>query len=176
MLLLVAQQPLPDEQLDRRRTASIQQPKYVCQLPPELAGYVSNHRQQRDVACDDIGKAVAVALVKPDEYRGKTVTICGQAATVDELEVALEKGEGQKGWGRMWMPRWLIIRMTPRHYRQMFDVSHPPVQVSFCWTTDTCQWLYYDICQPSSVEETRAMIGDVMDIETWARRQKAKQT
>lgn len=79
--------------------------------------------QQRYVACDDIGKAVATTLIRPEKYVGKTVTICGQVATVDELEASLEKGEAQKGWGRIWMPRWLVIRMTPYHYRHMFDAS-----------------------------------------------------
>lgn len=132
--------------------------------------------QQRYIACDDIGKAVAVALNKVNEYSGKTLTICGQVATVDELEAALEKGEGQKGWGRVWMPRWLIIKMTPYHYRQMFDVSHGPLYVSPRHTTDPWKWLYYDNCQPGSAEDTKAVVGDVMDIETWARRQRAKQT
>lgn len=35
------------------------------------------------------------------------------------------------------------------------------------------QWLYYENCQPGNVEETKTVIPDVMNIETWARRQKA---
>lgn len=79
--------------------------------------------KQKYVACDDIGKAVAEALLRPAAFSSKIVTIAGQVADVDDLQEGLEKGEGSRGWGRIWMPRWLVIRMTPHHYRQMFDVS-----------------------------------------------------
>jgi hypothetical protein len=38
------------------------------------------------------------------------------------------------------------------------------------------QWLYYDNCQPGSVEETRELIPDLLSIEDWAREQKKQQT
>lgn len=86
-----------------------------------MAALMGNTKQ-RYVACEDIGKAVALALLDPAKFKGRILTIAGQVADVDELQQSLEKGEGQKGW-RIWLPRWAIIRMTPRHYRQMFDVS-----------------------------------------------------
>ncbi|KAH7366767.1 hypothetical protein B0T11DRAFT_274057 [Plectosphaerella cucumerina] len=119
-----------------------------------MASLMGNTKQKY-VACDDIGKTVAKALLHPAEFNHKTITIAGQVADVDELQAALEKGEGTAGWGRVWMPRWLVIRLTPYHYRQMFD------------------WLYYENCQPGSVDETKSIVPDVMDIETWARRQQA---
>lgn len=79
--------------------------------------------KQRYVACDDIGKAAAKALTHPDEFSGKTITIAGQVADIDEVQAALEKGTARRGWGRVWIPRCLVIRMTPFHYRQMFDVG-----------------------------------------------------
>lgn len=79
--------------------------------------------KQKYVACRDIGRAVAKALLEPERFNGKVLTIAGQIADVDEVQRALEKGEGKRGMPRIWLPRWLIIRMTPHHYRQMFDVS-----------------------------------------------------
>lgn len=80
--------------------------------------------KQKYIACEDIGKAVAAALLDPEKYDGKINTIAGQVATLANLEASLEKGEGVKSWGwKLWVPRWLLIKMTPYHYRQMFDVS-----------------------------------------------------
>ncbi|RSL47456.1 hypothetical protein CEP53_009934 [Fusarium sp. AF-6] len=122
-----------------------------------MAALMSNTKQ-RYVACKDIGKANALALLNPEKFNGRVVTIAGQVADVDELQGALEKGEGEKGWGRIWLPRWVIIRLTPHHYRQMFD------------------WLYYENCQPGSVEETRELIPNLLSIEDWAREQKNQRT
>ncbi|KAK7429843.1 hypothetical protein QQZ08_003688 [Neonectria magnoliae] len=114
--------------------------------------------KQKYISCRDIGKAIAIALLNPEKYNGKVLTIAGQVADVDELQSALDKGEGTKSWGRIWLPRWVIIRLTPHHYRQMFD------------------WLYHENCQPGSVEETRELIPDILSIEDWAKQnsQKAK--
>jgi uncharacterized protein YbjT (DUF2867 family) len=87
-----------------------------------MASLMGNTKQKY-VACDDIGKTIAKALLHPAEFNHKIITIAGQVADVDELQTALERGEGTAGWGRVWMPRWLVIRLTPYHYRQMFDVS-----------------------------------------------------
>lgn len=87
--------------------------------------------KQKYIACDDIGKVVSKALFNPQEFRGKVLTIAGQVADVDELQASLERGEGQKGWGRIWLPRWVVIRLTPHHYRQMFDVSEPVSDMDF---------------------------------------------
>jgi uncharacterized protein YbjT (DUF2867 family) len=87
-----------------------------------MASLMGNTKQKY-VACKDIGKANALALLNPEKFNGRVVTIAGEIANVDELQSALEKGEGKKGWGRIWLPRWVIIRLTPHHYRQMFDVS-----------------------------------------------------
>lgn len=82
--------------------------------------------KQKYIACEDIGKAVAVILLNPEAFRGKTVTIAGQVADVVDLQSALDKGEGVRSWAwKIWLPRWLIIRLTPYHYRQMFDVRLP---------------------------------------------------
>ncbi|GME61919.1 hypothetical protein CEP52_008575 [Neofusicoccum parvum] len=115
--------------------------------------------KQKYVACDDIGKAVAKALLNPADFNGKVVTVAGQVADVDELQEAVERGEGRRGPGRgwrAWFPRWFLIWLTPHHYKQMFD------------------WLYYENCQPGSPEETRAIVGDTLDLETWARRRQAQ--
>jgi uncharacterized protein YbjT (DUF2867 family) len=83
--------------------------------------------KQKYIACEDIGKAVANALLNPEAFRGKTLTIAGQVADVADLQSALERGEGVKGWiWKIWLPRWLVIRLTPYHYRQMFDVRLSP--------------------------------------------------
>ncbi|KAK7223284.1 hypothetical protein V2G26_011287 [Clonostachys chloroleuca] len=112
--------------------------------------------KQKYVACEDIGKTVAAALINPTKFSGKVVTVAGEVANVDELQSALEKGEGRKGWGRIWLPRWIIIRLTPHHYRQMFD------------------WLFYENCQPGSPEETKEIVPDLLSIEAWARKQQAE--
>ncbi|CAH0030523.1 unnamed protein product [Clonostachys rhizophaga] len=112
--------------------------------------------KQKYVACEDIGKAVAAALINPTKFSGRVVTVAGEIANVDELQSALEKGEGRKGWGRIWLPRWIIIRLTPHHYRQMFD------------------WLFYENCQPGSPEETKEIVPDLLSIEAWARKQQAE--
>lgn len=78
---------------------------------------------QKYIACDDIGRAVAKALLAPAQYRSRVITLVGQIADVNELQRALEAGEGKKGWGRVWLPRWLVIALTPHHYKQMFNVS-----------------------------------------------------
>ncbi|KAK7424443.1 hypothetical protein QQX98_000408 [Neonectria punicea] len=106
--------------------------------------------KQKYISCRDIGKTAAIALLNPDKFNGKVLTIAGQVANVDELQRALDKGEDSKSWGRIWLPRWVTIRLTPHHYRQMFD--------------------------PGSVEETRELIPDVLSIEDWAKQnyQKAK--
>lgn len=87
-----------------------------------MAALLGNTKQKY-VACDDIGKTVAMALLNPARLRERILTITGQVATVTELQAALENGEGQRGWPRVWLPRWLAIRLTPHHYKQMFDVS-----------------------------------------------------
>lgn len=79
--------------------------------------------KQKYVACDDIGRAVAKALLEPKRFHGRILTVCGEVAGLAEVVSAVERGEGRKGWGWCWLPRWLVIRLTPRHYRQMFDVS-----------------------------------------------------
>lgn len=137
-----------------------------------MAALMGNTKQ-RYVACKDIGKANAIALLNPERFNGKVVTIAGQVADVDELQSALEKGEGEKGWGRIWLPRWVIIRLTPHHYRQMFDVSITCVNRLIA---NFGQWLYYENCQPGSVEETRELIPDLLSIEDWAREQKDQRT
>ncbi|KAG5808547.1 hypothetical protein H9Q74_002508 [Fusarium xylarioides] len=119
-----------------------------------MAALLGNTKQKY-IACEDIGKIVATALLSPTIFRERTLTIVGQVANVTELRAALENGEGQRGWPQIWPPRWLVIRLTPPHYKQMFD------------------WLYYGNCQPGEVEETRTLIPDLIDIKLWAARQKA---
>jgi NmrA-like family protein len=139
-----------------------------------MASLMGNTKQKY-VACDDIGKTVAKALLHPADFNHKFITIAGQVADVDELQTALERGEGTAGWGRVWMPRWLVIRLTPYHYRQMFDVSAGCIDSESveCGDLTEIQWLYYENCQPGSIDETKSIVPDLMDIETWARRQQA---
>ena len=73
------------------------------------------------IACQDIGKAAATALLSPTENAGKTINLVGQIATVDEMHSSLDRAEGCSSW-RMWFPRWFILAVTPYHYRQMFIV------------------------------------------------------
>lgn len=80
--------------------------------------------KQRYIACYDIGLAVATALLTPERFRGQVKTIAGQIADVNELQAALDRGSVTTTWARIWIPRWAAIRVTPYHYRQMFDVSY----------------------------------------------------
>lgn len=93
--------------------------------------------QQKYIACHDIGVAVVKAMLDPHEYRHRIITLVGQIADVDEVQQALEAGEGQKSWGRMWFPRWLVLAFAPYHYKQMFNVS-PKSQLVTNRYTDTC--------------------------------------
>jgi uncharacterized protein YbjT (DUF2867 family) len=52
--------------------------------------------RQKYIACDDIGMAVAKALLDPAQYRGRVITLVGQIANFDEVQRALEAGESQK--------------------------------------------------------------------------------
>lgn len=87
-----------------------------------MAALLGNTKQKY-ITCEDIGKTVAMALLSPKRFKERTLTIAGQVANVTELRAALEDGEGQRGWPQIWLPRWLVIRLTPHHYKQMFDVS-----------------------------------------------------
>jgi hypothetical protein len=74
----------------------------------------------------------------------------------------------------MWFPRWLVITLTPHHYKQMFNVSlntHRGCVQILAHTVE--QWLYYKNCQPGTPDETRQVLDQVMDIETWARGKQA---
>lgn len=79
--------------------------------------------EQRYIACHDIGRAVAAVFSDPNVYQGSQITLAGQIANVNDLITSLEEGERRKGWGKIWLPRSLVIALTPRDYQQMFNVS-----------------------------------------------------
>ncbi|KAI9148875.1 NmrA-like family domain-containing protein [Paramyrothecium foliicola] len=132
--------------------------------PPGIGRYfflsamwsLMGNTKQKYIACDDIGKAVALALINPDQFKSRIKTVAGEVATVSELEDGLARGEGVGRWPKIWLPRFLLIRLTPHHYRQIFE------------------WLYKDNCQPGDPEETKKLIPDLMTIEEWAHTLKAK--
>ncbi|KAH6642468.1 hypothetical protein C7974DRAFT_351080 [Boeremia exigua] len=92
---------------------------------------VFRNSKQKWIACDDIGSAVARALMGREECFEKTYEIAGDVATVDEVSKALERGERSKGW-TIWLPKWLVIALSPYHYRQMFIVG-------FVYTSALCR-------------------------------------
>lgn len=83
---------------------------------------VFGNTKQKWIACTDIGKAAAKALLQPAESNGRDYIIVGQVATVDEVQVALAKGEGKSAVWSIWLPGWLVLWLSPYHYRQMFKV------------------------------------------------------
>lgn len=76
------------------------------------------------IACEDIGKAAARALLKPKAYQGRIVTLVGEKASVDQMQRALGQAEGYTPW-RAWLPGWLVLMLTPTHFNQMFKVRLP---------------------------------------------------
>lgn len=138
--------------------------------------------KQKYIACEDIGKAVATALLSDGhgKYNEKILTIAGHVANVDELQAALEKGEGKTSWGRMWLPRFLIIRLTPYHYKQMFEVSTlliadmvPRADFSSGYSTTTASreaskrrasW-FRASCRLKHGQEDNGLIGSLLNVE-----------
>ncbi|KAJ3502286.1 hypothetical protein NM208_g16757 [Fusarium decemcellulare] len=105
------------------------------------------------VSCVDIGRMIARALLEPDKFAGQIINLAGQRATVDELQDALARGAGTRSW-RIWVPRWLVLLLSPYHYRQMFE------------------W-FGSVTQPDDPEECRQILGSVLNIEDWSKKQKA---
>jgi uncharacterized protein YbjT (DUF2867 family) len=46
---------------------------------------VFGETQQKWIACEDIGKTVARALLQPDQFSGKVLTVCGDVKTIEEV-------------------------------------------------------------------------------------------
>jgi hypothetical protein len=61
-------------------------------------------------------------MVEPGGWNGETINLCGVLATVKEVQERLSGVLGT-GRGMMWLPRWFVLAMTPRHSHQMFLVS-----------------------------------------------------
>lgn len=80
--------------------------------------------KQKLISCDDIGKAISLGLLKPEKLGGKVITIAGEVADMDRVYTALENASGNNAriW-RIWLPRFLVLALSPYHYRQMFQVS-----------------------------------------------------
>ncbi|KAH8897552.1 NAD(P)-binding protein [Thozetella sp. PMI_491] len=110
---------------------------------------VFGNTKQKWIACKDIGIAASNALLTPEAYYDQTFTICGQVATIDEVQSALSLGIGRTVW-RAWLPGWLVLLLSPHHYKQMFT------------------WLAKGI-QQGSPEETKKIVPNPLDIETWSR-------
>lgn len=82
--------------------------------------------KQKWVACQDIGRAVARGLLDPTLIdQGKIVRVAGHVATIDEVQAALQRGDGTP-IRRLWMAQWLVLALSPYHYKQMFQVSFSP--------------------------------------------------
>jgi uncharacterized protein YbjT (DUF2867 family) len=88
--------------------------------------------KQKWISCEDIGKAVAKALLEPDVFNGKIYEIVGEEATVEEVSIALGRTEGgRKAW-IVWLPTFLVMAFTPYHYKQMFKVSSFISRLELC--------------------------------------------
>ncbi|KAF2019491.1 NAD(P)-binding protein [Aaosphaeria arxii CBS 175.79] len=111
--------------------------------------------KQKWIACEDIGKGAAKALMQPNHFNGKTYEIVGDVATVNEVKSALERADNGRTEWNVWLPKYLVMLFSPYHYRQMF------------------QWLALGV-QPGEVQRTKELIPDVMNVESWARK-KTKQ-
>ena len=85
-----------------------------------FAATLGDHAQPY-VSCEDIGRMVAKAVLEPEGFKGKIVNLAGDRLTVDQLQAALDKGEETRNW-RVWLPQWLVLALSPYHYRQMFRV------------------------------------------------------
>ncbi|KAH7142169.1 hypothetical protein EDB81DRAFT_723438 [Dactylonectria macrodidyma] len=104
------------------------------------------------VACEDIGRMIAKAIREPDNFKSKIIDLAGDRVNVDQLQAALGKAEGTRSW-RVWLPRWLVLALSPYHYRQMF------------------KWLGLGV-QPGDPSECQQILGSVLSVEEWARKQK----
>jgi len=108
------------------------------------------------IACEDIGKVAAKALLDPG-MEGKSVALVGQIASADEMKDALDRAEGIVIW-RAWVPRWVVFKVLPKEFYEMFS-----------WLSKT----YANNEMPGTVEDLNELVGSVVDIETWARKQNA---
>lgn len=73
------------------------------------------------ISCEDIGKAASKALLD-ESMTGRSVALVAQIATADEMKASLDRAEGYKSW-RVWVPRWLVFRILPTEFYEMFSAS-----------------------------------------------------
>lgn len=77
------------------------------------------------IAAEDIGKAAAQALFKPEQNRNRIINLVGEIANPDEMKAKVDKAEGFVSW-RAWLPRSLILALMPKEFNHMFVVGIAP--------------------------------------------------
>lgn len=107
---------------------------------------------QHWIAVDDIGAAAAVVFAQPETYLGREIVLVGDRKSLGECRQIYQQVMGKQP-SRMPFPVWIFERFIAR-------------DVVVMW-----RWLR-DVGYEADVAETRALVPDVMDLQTWLQKKR----
>lgn len=70
------------------------------------------------VAVEDIGRVVTNALIQPERYTGRTVSLAGEELSIADIQNAYKTAHGARAW-KAYMPRF-VLYLLPEDFSKMF--------------------------------------------------------
>ncbi|KAK2035113.1 NmrA-like family protein [Colletotrichum zoysiae] len=101
------------------------------------------------IAVSDIGRVAAEAFLRPDEYKGRGISLAGDELTIDQFAAVFKKTTGGELPGTYRIFSWLIMALV-KDFGWMF------------------KW-FYDVGFGVDIQELRKEYPELKDFETWLR-------